>query len=230
MIQWLCLWRIDAMKRRRKERIGRSAPQRRPKVQFTLFCEGRRTEPLYFIALKSRESGSLISIQFGDRGRAPITLAEKAVKFAKSAGSMRGRGGRRNLFEEQDQVWVVFDRDEHERSDEAVSLCEANGIGVARSNPCFEVWLILHMVDYDRQDDRDRVKDEFGRLASDFGLELSGKAIFEKLMTAVEDAEERAEELDRRRKEEGQPYGRPSTTVGDLTKAIRKACNRVSGV
>ncbi len=228
MIRWLCSWGIDAMRKRRKERIGRSAPKRQPKIQFTLFCEGRKTEPLYFIALKNRDNGSLISIQFGDKGRAPITLAEKAVKFVKSGGSVRGRGGRRNLFEEQDQVWVVFDRDEHERFDESVSLCETNGIGVARSNPCFEVWLILHMVDYDRQDDRHRVKDEFGRLASEHGLELSGKAIFEKLVATVEDAEERAEELDRRRKEEGQPYGRPSTTVGDLTKAIRNAGNLAS--
>ena len=228
MIRWPCSWGIDAMRKRRKERIGRTAPKRQPKIQFTLFCEGRKTEPLYFIALKNRDNGSLISIQFGDKGRAPITLAEKAVKFVKSGGSVRGRGGRRNLFEEQDQVWVVFDRDEHERFDESVSLCETNGIGVARSNPCFEVWLILHMVDYDRQDDRHRVKDEFGRLASEHGLELSGKAIFEKLVATVEDAEERAEELDRRRKEEGQPYGRPSTTVGDLTKAIRNAGNLAS--
>jgi len=216
------------MKRRRKERIGRSAPKRQPKVQFTLFCEGSKTEPLYFMVLKSRDNGSLISIQFGDKGRAPITLAEKAVKFVKSRGSMRGKGGRRNLFEEQDQVWVVFDRDEHERFDEAVSLCETNGIGVARSNPCFEVWLILHMVDYDRQDDRHLVKKTFDRLVLEYGLELSGKAIFEKLTTAVEDAEERAEELDRRRREEGQPYGRPSTTVGELTRAIGKAGNLVS--
>jgi len=230
MIRWPCSWGIDAMRKRRKERIGRSAPKRQTKIQFTLFCEGRKTEPLYFIALKNRDNGSLISIQFGDKGRAPITLAEKAVKFVKSPGSVRGRGGRRNLFEERDQVWVVFDRDEHERFDEAVSLCEANGIGVARSNPCFEIWLILHMVDYDRQDDRHRVKDEFGRLASEYGLELSGKAMFEKLMTAVEDAEERAEKSGRRRREEGQPYGRPSTTVGDLTKAIRKASTLVSNV
>lgn len=215
------------MGKRRRERIGRSAPKRRPKVQFTLFCEGRKTEPQYFGAVKNHDNGSLISIQFGDKGRAPITLAEKAVKFVKSPGSMRG-GGRRNLFEEQDQVWVVFDRDEHERFDEAVSLCESNGIGVARSNPCFEVWLILHMVDYDRQDDRHRVKDEFRRLISEHGPGPEEKVSFEKLMTAVEDAEDRAETLNRRRKEEGQPYGRPSTTVGDLTKAIRKASNLVS--
>jgi len=230
MIRRLSSWGIDAMRKRRKERIARSVPKRQPKIQFTLFCEGRKTEPLYFMALKKHDNGSLISIRFGDKGRVPITLAEKAVKFVKSPGSMRGRGGRRNLFEEQDQVWVVFDRDEHERFDEAVSLCEANGIGVARSNPCFEIWLILHLVDYDRQDDRHRVKGEFQRLLSEHGLESEEKVSFEKLTTAVEDAEARAEKLDRRRKEEGQPYGRPSTTVGELTKAIRKASNRASGV
>ena len=123
----------------------------------------------------------------------------------------------------------MFDRDEHERFDEAVSLCKMNGIGVARSNPCFEVWLILHMVDYDRQDDRHRVKDEFQRLVLEHGLELAGNALFEKLMATIEDAEERADKLKRRREEEGQPYGRPSTTVGELTKAIRRAGNRVGG-
>ncbi|MDE0240115.1 MAG: RloB family protein [bacterium] len=215
------------MRKRRTERIGRGAPKKLPKVRFTLFCEGRKTEPQYFRTLRSRDNGYLI--QYGDKGRVPITLAEKAVRFIKSKGSTREKGGPRNSFEERDQVWVVFDRDEHERFDEAVSMCETNGIGVARSNPCFEVWLILHAVDYDRQDDRHRVKDEFDRLASRHGLQLAGSAPFEKLMAAIEDAEERAEKLNRRRKEEGKPYGRPSTTVGELTRAIRKASNRESG-
>ena len=217
------------MRRRRRERIVRSAPTRQPKVQFTLFCEGRKTEPQYFKALKSYDSGSLISIQFGDKGRAPITLAEKAVRFVKSARLTRGKRGRRNLFEEHDQAWVVFDRDEHERFHEAVSLCERNGIGVARSNPCFEVWLILHMVDYDRQDDQHLVKREFHRLLSEHGHESTGGTVFEQLMVAIEYAEERGAKLNRRREEEGQPYGRPSTTVGELTKAIRQACDRASG-
>ncbi len=217
------------MKKRRNERIGRRKPTRNPKVRFTLFCEGRKTEPQYFKALRSQYNGSLVSIQFGDKGRAPITLAEKALKFAKSTRATKGGRGRRNLFEEHDEVWVVFDRDEHERFDEAVSLCEANRIGVARSNPCFEVWLILHMVDYGRQDDRHRVKDEFHRLLSEHRRELPGNAGFESLMTAIEAAEERGEKLNQRRRAEGNPYGRPSTTVGELTRAIRNASNRVRG-
>lgn len=217
------------MKKRRKERIGRRKPTRNPKVRFTLFCEGRKTEPQYFRALRSQYNGSLVSIQFGDKGRVPITLAEKALKFAKSARAERGRSGRRNLFEELDQVWVVFDRDEHERFDEAVSLCEANRIGVARSNPCFEVWLILHMVDYDRQDDRHRVKDEFDRLLSEHGQGLATNVMWEKLTMEIEAAEKRGVKMNQRRRAEGQPYGRPSTTVGELTKAIKNASNRARG-
>jgi hypothetical protein len=36
-------------------------------------------------------------------------------------------------------------------------------------------------------------------------------------------AEERATKLLKRRENEGSPHGRPSTTVGELTKAIRAA-------
>lgn len=215
------------MQRRRKGKIGRRKPTRNPKVQFTLFCEGKETEPEYFRAIKKLYSGSLVSI--GDKGRPPITLARKALEFVKSNGTT-GRGGRRrNLFEEHDEVWVVFDRDEHARFDEAVSLCKANRIGVARSNPCFEVWLILHMADYDRQDERARVKREFERVCSEHGQESAGNAGFEELMTGIEDAERRAKKLNQRREDEGKPYGRPSTTVGELTKAIRKASNQAGG-
>ena len=217
------------MKRRRGEGIGRRKPKRKPKVRFTLFCEGKKTEPQYFRALKIYYNDALVSIQFGEQGRPPITLSEKALKFVKSAGSARGRGGRRNLFEEHDQVWVVFDRDEHERFEEALSLCEANDIGVARSNPCFEVWLILHMEDYDRPDEPHHVKNAFDRLHSKHGQGLARDAMFEKLMARIEDAEVRGQKLNRRREDEGQPYGRPSTTVGELTRAIRKAGNQASG-
>lgn len=215
------------MKKPRRERIGRRNPTRNPKVQFTLFCEGKKTEPHYFKALLNHYNGSLI--QFGEVGRAPITLAEEAVKFVKSTRAAKGGRGRRNHFEEHDEVWVVFDRDEHERFDEAVSLCEANRIGVARSNPCFEVWLILHMEDYGRQDNSHRVKDEFRRLCSKHYQGLAMNVMLDKLTTRIEEAEERGEKLNQQRRAEGQPHGRPSTTVGELARAIRSASNRVKG-
>lgn len=46
------------------------------------------------------------------------------------------------------------------------------------------------------------------------------------LISRVEAAERRAEELLRRRQKEGNPYGNPSTTVGRLTREIRAADSR----
>ena len=77
----------------------------------------------------------------------PRTVAQKAIEYARSHRS-------KDSFEENDQVWAVFDRDEHPNFGDAVVRCKESGIGVARSDPCFELWLILHKRDYDRPCDR----------------------------------------------------------------------------
>ena len=215
------------MARRRTGRIRRRGSRREPKVRFILFCEGRNTEPAYFSAIKKVWTGALVSIESRRGVGVPITIAQEALKFARSEGLARGGRRRRNLFEEGDEVWAVFDRDEHERYDEAVNLCEANGIGVARSNPCFEVWLILHEQDYDRPDDRHQAQRELERLRPEYDGEGAKVPDCEEMVVRVRQAEERGQVLLRRREDEMEPHGRPSTTVGDLTKAIREADGRV---
>lgn len=215
------------MAKRRTGRIGRRGSRREPKVQFTLFCEGRNTEPAYFSAVKKVCTGALVSIESRRGVGVPITIAQEALEFARSEGLARGSRRRRNLFEEGDEVWAVFDRDEHERYEEAVNLCEANGIGVARSNPCFEIWLILHEQDYDRPDDRHQAQRELERLRPEYDGEGAKVPDCEEMVVRVRQAEERGQVLLRRREDEMEPHGRPSTTVGDLTKAIREADGRV---
>ena len=208
---------------RRTGRIGRRRPRREPKVRFTLFCEGRNTEPAYFSAIKKVWTSALISVESHRGVGAPITIAQEAVEFARLEGLTRGAKRRRNLFEEGDEVWAVFDRDEHERHEEAVRLCETNGIRVARSNPCFEVWLILHERDFDRPDDRHEVQRELQRLRPEYDAAGAKVPDCEEMVARVMDAEERGDVLHRRREDEAAPHGRPSTTVGDLTRAIRRA-------
>ena len=84
----------------------------------------------------------------------PDTLATKAAELARKLGLLPGRRKAKNSFEENDEVWAVFDRDEHPNFDQAIDRCRRAGVRVARSNPCFELWLILHEKDYDRPDDR----------------------------------------------------------------------------
>ena len=215
------------MTKRRTGRIRRRGPKREPKVRFFLFCEGKNTEPAYFSAIEKIWTGALVSIESRRGVGVPITIAQKALEFAKSEGLARGSRRHRNLFEERDEVWAVFDRDEHERYEEAVNLCKDNGIGVARSNPCFEVWLILHEQDYDRPDDRHQAQRKLQQLRPEYDGAGAKVPDCEEMVTRVRQAEVRGQELLRRREDEMEPHGRPSTTVGDLTKAIRKADGRV---
>lgn len=203
---------------RRAPALNRRAPRRSPKKRFTIYCEGANTEPQYFRALKLQYRDALITIDTVAPAGVPYTIARRAVEFIKRLEKEKA-----DSFEEGDEVWVVFDRDEHQRFNEAVNLCNQKGIGVARSDPCFELWLILHLIDFDKPDDGRAVRRRLGKLRSEYdpgGAKLVDCAT---LIHSVKDAEQRAANLLNNRVREGNPFGRPSTTVGDLTKAIRKA-------
>ena len=153
----------------------------------------------------------------------PYTIAEKAVERARKLGLAPGSRRRQDSFEDRDQVWAVFDRDEHPRFNEAVELCRNHGVGVGRSDPCFELWLILHERDYDRPNDRHALQAELRRLRPEYEIDGAKTPDCDELIRRVEDAERRCDEQLRRREEEGNPFGNPSTTVGYLTTAIREA-------
>jgi hypothetical protein len=70
----------------------------------------------------------------------PLQLVERAVEAQRSEArdASKGRG------RAHDQIWCVFDRDEHPKFDEAVALAGRHGINLAMSNPCLELWFILH--------------------------------------------------------------------------------------
>ena len=203
---------------RRVSNRKRRRPNREPKRRFTLFCEGAKTEPAYFTAIGRACPDTLIAVK--DGVGVPMTVAEQAAAEAESR--KRGRK-RRESFEEGDQVWAVFDRDQHPRFNDAVALCKQHGIGVARSNPCFELWLILHERDHDKPCTRQDVQRELECLRPEYDKRRAKTPDCTDMARRVEEAEERAEAQLRSREEEGDPYGNPSTTVFQLTRAIRSA-------
>ena len=91
------------------------------------------------------------------------------------------------------------------------------------SNPCFELWLILHERDYDRTDHCDAVQRELKKLRPEYDNRRGKIPDCDDLVTRVESAEERGKVLIERREKEGDPHGNPSTTVGLLTGTIQIA-------
>lgn len=211
------------LKHREPPRLPRRRPRLEPKRRFILFCEGRNTEPAYFEAIRRACRNALISVKTHGGAGVPRTIAEKA---AEEAGKNRRR--KKDSFEEGDQVWAVFDRDEHPRFDEAVRLCEDKGVRVARSNPCFELWLILHEEDHDRPENRRAMQGKLKRLRPEYEIDGARTPDCADLVTRVEEAERRGEAQLLKREQGGDPYGNPSTTVGRLTREIREASDAAS--
>jgi hypothetical protein len=107
-----------------------------------LVCEGRITEKEYFESLRHETRNPLLVVQVVGDGESPKTVVEHAVRLQKDAARQAWAAKDENLL--YNEVWCVFDRDEHPRIPEALQQAGDNGIQVAFSNPCFELWLLLH--------------------------------------------------------------------------------------
>ena len=205
--------------------LRRRRHDREPKQRFVLFCEGAKTEPAYFDAIRRAYPNTLIEVHGGVG--VPMTVAQQATDYAKENGLARGSQKRKDSFETNDQVWAVFDRDVHPQFKEAVELCEQNRVGAAWSVPCFELWLILHEADYGKPDTHQHVQRALAALRPEYGHSGAKIPNCDDMVGRVEDAERRgAMLLSEREKDGSAPFGNPSTTVGQLTRAIREADRR----
>jgi hypothetical protein len=69
-------------------------------------------------------------------------------------------------YDEFDHQWIVIDRDEErtnsgghtlENFTQAITIAKSKGIKVAYSNPCFEIWYLLHFEYRNTAIDRDEL-------------------------------------------------------------------------
>ncbi len=201
-------------RKRPDKSLERRKATKLPGRRFYLYCEGRNTEPRYFSTLKSMlENTIIIEKAVG----VPLTIAEAASNKKQELDSSQ------DSHEENDEVWAVFDRDEHPKFDEAVALCEMYKVGLARSNPCFEIWLILHIEDFDKACDRDFAQKQLKKIDTSYNPKKDKMPDCNNLIDKLSEAEKRAAIQLKRRSEEGNSYGPPSTTVHLLTRALKKA-------
>lgn len=212
---------------RPKSSIERRVSFRRPFRLFTIFTEGKNTEPEYFLALRKLFPSTLIRINIERAVGAPMTIAEHASDHH-SKQRMKKKKGVLSSFEEEDQTWAVYDRDAHPFIAEAAEKCRAAGVQLAFSDPCFELWLILHLEGFDRPDDRHSVQRHLRKICSSYDDKSRKTAKFEELLANLDLAEERAQSQFQRRQEEG-GCSPPYTTVFQLTRALRGKTSEDSG-
>ncbi len=130
----------------RSRSLRRKVATRDVKKTLLVFCEGEKTEPEYLRALSRKSSVrdlACVDIRFesGPGGSVPQTLVSKAVEARDRAV---------DEADEIDEFWCVFDVEwprNHPNLKSVIQQARDNHIKLAVSNPCFELWLILHFQD-----------------------------------------------------------------------------------
>ena len=139
---------------RRKYNVGireceyRKEEHRNCRSVFMIACEGISTEPKYLknmLAVLKREKvvgvSSVLIIAEHNHSN-PMGVLDDLLNDKR--------------YDPSYDCWIVFDRDDEENLgkgvggtskyefDRAIQVAESKGVQVAFSNPCFELWIVLH--------------------------------------------------------------------------------------
>lgn len=133
--------------RSRPQKSARGPARRSVKRRFLIVSEGEVTEPEYLRGFNAHHRAALIEIVCDIRGvgRGPMPVVRRAIELRDQAHNKARQIG--DTFEEYDDVWCVVDVDSHADISDARQAAKDNGLRLAISNPCFELWLLLHLID-----------------------------------------------------------------------------------
>lgn len=194
-----------------RRRVSRAAIRR----EILAFVEGEETEERYLIDLARRYRDRTLLAVDRIHGR-PYQLVQEAVARKRGAA----REARRAEGRAYDEVWCVFDVDDHPNFADAVDLARRHGVQLAISNPCIEVWFILH---FEEQAAFLDVTDAQRRAEAHLGCgKTLTQAALDLLAERTAEAVERARQLDRKHAGDGSPPGtNPSSGMAGLVNAIQ---------
>ncbi|WP_372495848.1 RloB family protein [Kitasatospora humi] len=106
-----------------------------------IVTEGIKTEPQYFEGLARHLNSRAIQVI----SVRPVGLGKDPLSVVKEAITRRAREQRAG--DPFDATWCAVDVDNHQSLEAACSLARKEGVSLAISNPCFEIWLLWHFAD-----------------------------------------------------------------------------------
>jgi hypothetical protein len=95
-------------------------------------CGAKNTEPAYLKGLLASVDNRAVDVKIKVCDDDPVSVVRHtATERDKARGHYH-------------QAWCVLDVDDFAHLDQALQLAKAERVTVALSNPCFELWLLLH--------------------------------------------------------------------------------------
>jgi len=140
----------------------------------------------------------------------PFELVQRAAEARRSEALDQRRGKGRAY----DEIWCMFDIDVHPNVPEAIDVAGRHNIHLAISNPCLELWFILHFEDQTASIGRHDAQHKSEQLLG-CGKRLTDPAL-RLLSEHHEAAMERSRRLDEKHEADGsQPGENPAAERGD---------------
>jgi len=188
-----------------------------------IVCEGEKSEPNYFNALRETWKIPVVQVEVMGKecGSAPISVVDYAIQQR----DQRKREAKRERALDFDQIWCVIDDDGHPTLQAALDKAKDHDLKIALSVPCFEFWYLLHFEYTTRPfGNFDEVRQALKKHVDDYDKK-TGIPV-ETLLPLLDTALEHAKRV--RAYNEGSNSLRPSTDVDKLLRCVRDVKANIS--
>ena len=207
---------MTSNRRNRQRRPARGIPRLNPKPRLLVFCEGKNTEPQYIEAFRKWCRNPRVDVEIAKERGVPLTLV-RAAKERKLDSEKEARKAEDDNIA-YDEVWCVFDVDAHPNLNDAQQMARDNDIKLAISNPCFELWLLLHF----RENPGMQHRHDLQKMVGDFIPDYDKHVNFDLLKEGYPTAVTRAQRLDAQAANDREEGRNPTTGVYRLTESIHQ--------
>ena len=135
--------------------VERPARSRKYTYHILIACEDENTEPYYFEKYRKMFEDIWPKQTLYLR---PVGTGRNSLGVVKRAIEEREILAREANKATIDRTWAVFDKDDLDKTEgnrrnfiEAFELAKAENVKIAYSNECFELWLLLHLEDVNKE-------------------------------------------------------------------------------
>ncbi len=192
--------------------MARRVATRKPKPRVLIVCEGAKTEPEYLKGFERWQQNLPVVMKVLGEGKTPSVVVDRAVQERDEKQRLAQRTN--DAYLAYDCVWCVVDHDQHHDLNRAIATAQQENIQLAISNPCFELWLLLHFEDCVGSKNARQVRHLLEKHHAGYRKSVD----FRKYQQGYHEAVERAQRMDQHAATPGQ---NPSTRVDRLTEYVR---------
>jgi len=204
---------------RGNKKLSRRSASLAPKLTIYALCEGKNSEPDYLIDFCKLHGNGMVSVIPSRAMGVPSTIVNLAVAQINKLNKQAKKSS--DPLDLKFEVWAVFDEDDHPKVKESIIKAKQHNIQVAYSNPCFELWALLHFDDHRQHLHRHPLQSKLESVLSGYDSKKSKKTCAKIMDEHYDIARARAINLEKENKKVGDSKVNPYTDIYILLDKIK---------